>query len=120
MRTAHEILAELRISPAGRKAAYVTTCPECSHARRKKRQKCLSVLIDGRGVRWNCHYCQWSGGEFYDRPNGTESRPVIVKTYNAVDDDRARIKRAREIFKQSTDPARALAEKISDRSWIKP
>lgn len=36
-----------------------TTCPKCSHLRKKKRDKCLSVNID-EGV-WNCHHCGWDG-----------------------------------------------------------
>lgn len=34
-------------------------CPKCSHDRKKKNLKCLSVNID-KGV-WNCHHCNWSG-----------------------------------------------------------
>lgn len=37
----------------------MTTCPRCSHERRKKNDKCLSVNID-KGV-WMCHHCHWSG-----------------------------------------------------------
>ena len=36
-----------------------TTCPECSHTRKKSREKCLSVNID-EGV-WNCHHCGFTG-----------------------------------------------------------
>src|SRR5206468_8203263 len=99
-----------RIPRAGNKAAYLAICPECSHLRRKKHQKCLSVLIDGKGVRWNCHHCQWIGWEFYDAPDGRESKPVIVPNID-VDDDQARIRRAREIWKQSVDPTGTLVEK---------
>ena len=38
----------------------VTTCPKCSHDRKKKNVKCLSVNID-KGL-WKCHHCNWSGG----------------------------------------------------------
>lgn len=34
-------------------------CPKCSHTRRNKRDKCLSVNID-EGL-WNCHHCNWTG-----------------------------------------------------------
>lgn len=37
-----------------------TTCPECSHTRKKKRARCLSVNID-KGV-WHCAHCGWAGG----------------------------------------------------------
>ncbi len=36
-----------------------TTCPKCSHERRKKTEPCLSVNID-EGI-WNCHNCGWKG-----------------------------------------------------------
>lgn len=36
-----------------------TTCPECSHDRKKKGERCLSVNVV-EGV-WNCHHCGWSG-----------------------------------------------------------
>ena len=40
---------------------YYTTCPSCSHTRKKKNDKCLSVnYADGT---WNCHHC----GEFSGR-----------------------------------------------------
>lgn len=36
-----------------------TTCPQCSHTRKKKTDKCLSVnTVDGV---WHCHHCGWSG-----------------------------------------------------------
>ena len=36
-----------------------TTCPKCSHTRRNKSDRCLSVNID-EGV-WHCHHCSWKG-----------------------------------------------------------
>lgn len=36
-----------------------TTCPECSHLRKKNGEKCLSVNVDD-GT-WFCHHCGWSG-----------------------------------------------------------
>ena len=38
-----------------------TTCPECSHSRRKKSEPCLAVKIDVKGTVWLCHHCGWSG-----------------------------------------------------------
>jgi twinkle protein len=39
-----------------------TTCPQCSHTRRKKTDPCLSVTIDpDGGAVWNCWHCQWVG-----------------------------------------------------------
>jgi len=37
-----------------------TTCPKCSHDRRKKNVRCLSVNTE-KGV-WICHHCGWAGG----------------------------------------------------------
>jgi twinkle protein len=37
----------------------VTICPQCSHTRKKKKDKCLSVNLDKKT--WHCHHCSWSG-----------------------------------------------------------
>ncbi len=36
-----------------------TTCPQCSHERKKKTDKCLAVNIQERT--WFCHHCAWAG-----------------------------------------------------------
>lgn len=36
-----------------------TTCPKCSHTRKKATQKCLNVNLE-TGV-WHCWHCEWSG-----------------------------------------------------------
>jgi twinkle protein len=36
-----------------------TTCPQCSHTRKKKKAKCLSINLT-EGI-WYCHHCGWSG-----------------------------------------------------------
>src|SRR6266849_3043743 len=111
MSTANEILAAHRLPQHARKSVYTTTCPQCSHARRKKRQKCLSVLIDGRGIRAHCHHCQWTLVEFFDGPKApvAASNPTVVINEKG-DDDRARIKRAREIWSQAIDPRGTVVE----------
>lgn len=38
-----------------------TTCPKCSHTRKKKLDKCLSVNLSTQV--FICHHCGWSGGE---------------------------------------------------------
>lgn len=46
-----------------------TTCPECSHNRKKKKDPCLSVDVS-KGV-WHCHNCGYSGAvkeELYEKP----------------------------------------------------
>jgi len=45
--------------PANVVGQYRTTCPQCSHTRRKSTVRCLSVNLD-EGV-WNCKHCGWSG-----------------------------------------------------------
>jgi twinkle protein len=37
-----------------------TTCPQCSHTRKKKSYPCLNVNTV-KGI-WHCHHCGWSGG----------------------------------------------------------
>jgi twinkle protein len=46
--------------PNESKGQYHTTCPECSHTRKKSSEACLSVNADD-GT-WYCHHCGWSGG----------------------------------------------------------
>lgn len=36
-----------------------TICPNCSHTRKKKTDKCLSVNLDKHT--WFCHHCGWKG-----------------------------------------------------------
>jgi twinkle protein len=46
--------------PRGKVSGQVyTTCPNCSHDRKKKNQKCLGVNID-HGI-WHCNHCNWKG-----------------------------------------------------------
>jgi hypothetical protein len=43
---------------------YTSTCPQCSHTRKKRGAKCLSIRIDadGEGATWYCNHCEWSDG----------------------------------------------------------
>ena len=46
--------------PMGKNSGeFQTTCPECSHTRKKKTQKCLSINLDKKV--WRCNHCDWSG-----------------------------------------------------------
>ena len=36
-----------------------TTCPQCSHLRRKRAEACLSVTIEPGHAVWHCHNCGW-------------------------------------------------------------
>ncbi len=40
--------AGIRLGSSGQ-GEHRATCPECSHKRRKKNEKCLAVLIDADG-----------------------------------------------------------------------
>ncbi|MEM9286757.1 MAG: hypothetical protein AAGA36_00315 [Pseudomonadota bacterium] len=73
MRSVSEILTELGITTRyADRASFVSTCPQCSHTRKKKKQPCLSVKIDGRGVMYCCHHCGWKGAKLYAE-QGTRS-----------------------------------------------
>lgn len=64
-----------------------TVCPECSHNRKKKTDKCLSVNLDKQT--WFCHHCGWKGALLekeveYVRPewkNKTELSNPVVKWF---------------------------------------
>jgi len=51
---------EFRIDLGGRSGVEVqTTCPQCSHTRKKAKGRCLSVnTVEGV---WCCHHCDWRG-----------------------------------------------------------
>jgi len=66
------------------------SCPKCSHQRKKKRSRCLSVNT-AEGI-WLCHHCGWkgtlaSGGNYsdphwlkpdYRKPNLLPSNPNVI------------------------------------------
>lgn len=71
---------------------HKTICPQCSHARKNKKDQCLSVTIEAEGgAVWKCHHCEWSGAVAgssrayqksvqYKRPTPpkqTESQPML-------------------------------------------
>jgi twinkle protein len=65
----------LGIDTRGKTTGQVKTlCPRCSHTRRNKRDRCLSVNLD-EGL-YHCHHCDWSG-TVNDRRDayGTPPRP---------------------------------------------
>lgn len=51
---------------------YKTTCPKCSHTRKKKTDKCLGVNLD-KNV-WHCIHCNWKG-------RLKENKPMDKKIY---------------------------------------
>lgn len=65
-----------------------TLCPQCSHDRKKKTDKCLSVNLDKQI--WHCHHCGYKGGlttiakKEYKVPewkNNTELPESVVKYF---------------------------------------
>lgn len=77
--------------PNGRSTGQITTtCPKCSHERKKKKDPCLSVNLDKRV--WHCHHCDWRGHlkaeriqtKVYVRPvwkNKTELSDKVVQWF---------------------------------------
>ena len=58
MQSADDILRKFNIRAHHAKTGNQTTnCPKCSHLRKKKRDRCLSVKIDSVGVQFHCHHC---------------------------------------------------------------
>lgn len=55
-------LADLGIHVQNRMGEQRVLCPQCSHLRRKKRQRCLSVVRDKDGWAYNCWHCGFKGG----------------------------------------------------------
>ena len=46
--------------PYGKHSGEITTtCPKCSHTRKKSKDKCLGVNLDKKV--WRCNHCNWSG-----------------------------------------------------------
>ena len=50
---------ELGIKIKNQRGNQKTQCPKCSHERKNKSDRCLSVDLE-KGV-YNCHHCGWSG-----------------------------------------------------------
>ncbi len=68
--------------PFGRRGEVDTTCPKCSHTRKKKGDKCLSVnTIDGT---WFCQHCGWKGSLGITRDwRDAVQAPRVYETPNA-------------------------------------
>lgn len=75
-----EQAAELGIDLRGHRigdADFKTTCPRCSHARRKAKDPCLSVRLDRDGLLAHCFHCGWTvpeRGTYRPAPVGASVR----------------------------------------------
>jgi hypothetical protein len=47
------VWAGIKPPETGRK----TTCPKCSHKRRKSNEKCLKITATDQGLEWFCYHC---------------------------------------------------------------
>lgn len=73
--------------PTGFSGDRKTTCPKCSHLRKKPHEPCLSVNGD-KGT-WNCHNCGWTGSlhEKGDFPSRQETKVYRRPAPESVTDD---------------------------------
>lgn len=57
-------LERLGVYVGNRTGNFRTLCPQCSHTRKNKRDRCLSVSVQPDGAKlFNCWHCGWSGAE---------------------------------------------------------
>lgn len=53
-------------------------CPVCQHTRSKnRRDKSLSIKVDTKGIQYQCHHCDISGGFFNDNEWSLDPAPVM-------------------------------------------
>lgn len=91
-----------------------TTCPKCSHDRKKKSDPCLSVTID-TGL-YNCHHCNWSG-------TVQEKTKIEVKEYfKPVFNNRTELseKEVNYFFKRSISQDTLLKMKVTSGQEYMP
>ena len=109
MITVAEILRDVGIETKSvASCQHFTTCPQCSASRKKKKHKCLSVLIDERGVVWYCWHCHWSGGRFYDSSETSTKR--CPKTPNPTKTNGKNTRLALAIWSAAREPRGTLVE----------
>ena len=71
---------------------HKTTCPQCSHTRKKKSDPCLSVKLDPHGgAVWKCHNCEWKGsisGDINKERRFEKRHPLPEWPKNRIVDDK--------------------------------
>jgi putative DNA primase/helicase len=108
MSSAADILQEHHVgTKSSAPGRYYTTCPQCSHKRRKANQrlKCLGVTIDSEGVKFGCNHCGWTGGGRYGGTQ-TVSRHAAATVLpppqtNGQNSDAERTARALELWNEA-------------------
>jgi late competence protein required for DNA uptake (superfamily II DNA/RNA helicase) len=53
---------EIAALVSGAEGSRKYRCPRCSHTRRNKIDRPLSITRTGTDVRFFCHHCSWCGG----------------------------------------------------------
>lgn len=61
-----------------------TICPKCSHTRKNKHEKCLSVNVT-EGM-WNCHHCEYSGKIKEEMKQYIKPQPAEIKLSEKIVD----------------------------------
>ena len=79
----YEKLTALGIPVRRREGSEKTICPKCSHTRKNRSEKCLSVNID-EGV-YNCFHCGWKGNVKIYKAEKQYFRPVWQNNTNLSD-----------------------------------
>jgi len=83
----YDRLSDLDIKLTRRSGQEKTLCPQCSNARKNKRDRCLSVNVTTG--EYHCHNCQWRGNvrhfekrretKIYDKPDKTMMQNAELK-----------------------------------------
>ena len=114
--TTEDILSEYGIEWRSTKTgSFYTTCPRCSHTRRKRKEPCLGVTIYADGsAGWRCFHCGWTGAGSLGssrRPISSSNARSRVRTpAEQSDDEASRIHRALTIWKAARDPRGTIVE----------
>ena len=72
-----EKFQDIGINIGSRNGETQLICPKCSHKRKKKSQKCLSVNVE-KGL-YHCHHCNWSGNVSLTQKK-EYVKPIIAKS----------------------------------------
>jgi hypothetical protein len=86
-------LSKVNCNPQTLRGRKMYRCPQCSHMRVKKNQKCLSVLADNDGFRFKCHHCNWCGGHFYEAATSWASGGGIFRSKKNKSRDSREVRR---------------------------